>query len=114
MMHWTTSSLEFRREPKDRESKGTLARLTGVLSTLVSRRNYRLIVVFGHIFVHLIDTNYFPLEGENERIPAARTRCRQNLKFDKSSSFGRLRSKNVLKCVLHVQHDYFSSFSQSS
>ena len=28
-------------------------------------------------------------------------------------SFGRLRQTIVLKCVLHVQHDYFSSFNQS-
>ena len=28
-------------------------------------------------------------------------------------SFGRLRQIIVLKCVPHVQHDYFSSFNQS-
>ena len=28
-------------------------------------------------------------------------------------SFGRLRQRIVLKCVPHVQHDYFSSFNQS-
>ena len=28
-------------------------------------------------------------------------------------SFFRLRQRIVLKCVLHVQHDYFSSFNQS-
>ena len=28
-------------------------------------------------------------------------------------SFDRLRQRIVLKCVLHVQHDYFSSFNQS-
>ena len=29
-------------------------------------------------------------------------------------SFCRLRQINVLKCVPHVQHDYFSSFHQSA
>ena len=28
-------------------------------------------------------------------------------------SFGKLRQRIVLKCVPHVQHDYFSSFNQS-
>ena len=28
-------------------------------------------------------------------------------------SFGRLRRRVVLKCVPHVQHDYFSSINQS-
>ena len=28
-------------------------------------------------------------------------------------SFGRLRHRIPLKCVPHVQHDYFSSFNQS-
>ena len=28
-------------------------------------------------------------------------------------SFGRLRQRILLKCVPHVQHDYFSSFNQS-
>ena len=28
-------------------------------------------------------------------------------------SFGRLRQRIVLRCVPHVQHDYFSSFNQS-
>ena len=28
-------------------------------------------------------------------------------------SFGRLRQRILLKCMSHVQHDYFSSFNQS-
>ena len=28
-------------------------------------------------------------------------------------AFGRLRQRMLLKCVPHVQHDFFSSFSQS-
>ena len=36
-----------------------------------------------------------------------------NLKFGNFTlSFGRLRQRNVLKCVPHGQHDYFSSFNQ--
>ena len=38
----------------------------------------------------------------------------KNLKFiNVTLSFGRLRQRIVLKCVPHVQHDYFSSFNQS-
>ena len=37
----------------------------------------------------------------------------ENVKFGNSTlSFGRLRERIVLKCVPHVQHDYFSSFIQ--
>ena len=42
------------------------------------------------------------------------SRCRQNLKFENFTlSFGRLRQRIELKCVPHVQHDYFPSFNQS-
>ena len=41
-------------------------------------------------------------------------RCRWILKFGSFTlSFGRQRQRIVLKCVAHVQHDYFSSFNQS-
>ena len=41
-------------------------------------------------------------------------RCCENLKFRNFTlSFGRLRQRIVLKCVPHVQHDYFSFFNQS-
>ena len=36
-----------------------------------------------------------------------------NLKSGNFTSFGRLRQRILLKCVLHVQHDYFSSCNQS-
>ena len=40
--------------------------------------------------------------------------CQQNLKFGNFTlSFVRLRQRILLKCVPHVQHDYFSSFNQS-
>ena len=42
------------------------------------------------------------------------SRCRCNLKFGNFTlSFGRLRQRILLKCVLHVQHDYFSPLNQS-
>ena len=51
---------------------------------------------------------------EKERFAVVCSRCRQNLKFGNFTlSFDRLRERIVLKCVLHVQHEYFSSFSQS-
>ena len=50
---------------------------------------------------------------ENERFTVVCSRCRLNLKFGNFTlSFGRLRQRIVLKCVPHVQHDYFSSFNQ--
>ena len=51
---------------------------------------------------------------ENERFTVLCSRCRDKLKFGNFTlSFGRLRQRIVLKCVPHVQHDYFSSFHQS-
>ena len=51
---------------------------------------------------------------ENERFNVVCWRCRENLKFGNFTlSFGRLRQRIVLKCILHVQHDCFSSFNQS-
>ena len=63
----------------------------------------------------LVDTNGIHVKAENERFTAAGLRCRQNLKHENfTSSFGRLRQKFAPKSVPHVQHDYFSSFSQSN
>ena len=42
------------------------------------------------------------------------SRCRYNPKFGNFKlSFGGLRQRILLKCVPHVQQDYFSSFNQS-
>ena len=50
---------------------------------------------------------------ETERFTFVRSRCRQNLKFGYFTSLlCRGRHEFVLKCVLHVQHNYFSSFNQ--
>ena len=41
--------------------------------------------------------------------------CRQNFKFEIfMPSFGRLCQRNVQKCGQHVQHDYFSVFTNSN
>ena len=51
---------------------------------------------------------------KNERFTVVCSRFRLNLKFGHFTfSFGRLRQRVLLKCVPHVQHDYFSSFNQS-
>ena len=56
----------------------------------------------------------FHVKVKNERFTAAGSRCRQNLKYESlTTSFGGLRQKFAPKSVPHVQHDYFSSFSQS-
>ena len=56
----------------------------------------------------LIGANVFHVKAENERLTAAGSRCRQNLKPELFTF-----RKIALKCVPHVQHDYFSSFTQS-
>ena len=53
------------------------------------------------------------MNTENERFTVGCSRCRQNLKFGNFTSFDAQRQIIVLKCLLHVQHDYFSSFNQS-
>ena len=51
----------------------------------------------------------------NERVTTASSRCRHNLKYENfTSSFARLRQNIAPKSVLHVQHDYLSSFNQSN
>ena len=63
----------------------------------------------------LLGTHGFHVKAKNERFTAASSRCRQNLKYENfTSSFGRLRQNFAPKSVPHVQHDYFSSFSQSN
>ena len=55
-----------------------------------------------------IGTSGFHVKAENERFTSASSRCRQNLKYENSTSpFGRLRQKIAPKGVPHVQHDYF-------
>ena len=63
----------------------------------------------------LLGTNAFYAKGENERFTAEGSRYRLNLKYDNfTSSFGRLRQKIAAKSEPYVQHEYFSSFNQSS
>ena len=58
--------------------------------------------------------NTVELNIENERFTIVYWRCCKNLKFGNFTlSFGRLRQRIALKCVPHVQHDYFYSFNQS-
>ena len=56
-----------------------------------------------------IGTNGFRVKIENERFSAACLGCRQNFKFgDFTSSLCRGPLTYLLKCVLHVQHDYYA------
>ena len=65
----------------------------------------------GRVPFQLTGTNVFHVKAADERFTAATLRCRQNLKLGIfTSSFGKLRQRNVLKCV---PHSYFSSFNQS-
>ena len=69
----------------------------------------------GGVLLRLLATNGFRVKAQKERFTAASSRCRQNLKYENfPSSFGRLRQNIAPKSVLHVQHDYFSSFNQSN
>ena len=61
----------------------------------------------------LLGTNVFHVKAKTERFSAAGLRCRQNLKYGNFKSLlGRLRQIIASKSVLHLQHDYFSSFNQ--
>ena len=54
-------------------------------------------------------------QTEKKRFTATGSHCYQNLMYDNFTlSFGRLCPKIALRSVLHVQHDYFSLFNQSS
>ena len=67
------------------------------------------------VHFRLLGTNGFHVKGKNERFTAASSRGRHNLKYENfTSSFGRLRQNIATKGVLHVQHDYLSSFNQSN
>ena len=67
----------------------------------------------GGVHFRLFGTNGFHVKAKNERFTAASSRCRQNLKYENfTSSFGRLRQNIAPKSVVHVQHDYLSSFNQ--
>ena len=69
----------------------------------------------GGVLFRLLATNGFRVKAKKERFTAASSRCRQNLKYENfPSSSGRLRQNIAPKSVLHVQHDYFSSFNQSN
>ena len=69
----------------------------------------------GEVSFHLIGANDFRIKAENDRFSAEGSRCHHNVKFENfTSSFGRLRQKIAPKSVPHVQHDYYSSFNQST
>jgi len=80
------------------------------------------ILICDYCFFHasLLLTEHAARTGRSaDEVNITNERCavvfsRLNLKFGIfTSSFGRLRQRIVLKCVPHVQHDYFSSFNQS-
>ena len=57
--------------------------------------------------IHLIGTNGYHEKLENERFSVSGSRCRPNFKLEIfTSSFGRLRQRNVLK--LNVKYYSFS------
>ena len=69
----------------------------------------------GELHFRLFGTNGFHAKAKSERFPAARSRCRQNLKYENFTSlFGILPQNIASKSVPHVQHDYFPSFNQSN
>ena len=59
----------------------------------------------------LLGTNGFHVKAKSKRFTAVSSRCRQNLKYENFTSFGRLRQNIAPKSV---PHDYFSSFNQSN
>ena len=102
-----------------RELKKLRGQLQGkrLIKTEVSCDYSMLITLYkiGGVLFRLLATNGFRVKAKKERFTAASSRCRQNLKYENfASSFGRLRQNIAPKSVLHVQHDYFSSFNQSN
>jgi len=59
----------------------------------------------GEVHFRLLGTNGFHVKAKNQRFTAAGSRCRQNLKDENFTSFGRLRQNIAPKSVPHVQHD---------
>ena len=58
----------------------------------------------GELHFRLLGTNGFHVKAKSERFSATSSRCRQNLKYENStSSFGRLRQNIATKSVPHVQ-----------
>ena len=54
----------------------------------------------GEVHFHLLDKNGFHVKVKDEKLNAASSRCRQNLKYANfASSFGRLRQKIAPKRV---------------
>ena len=67
----------------------------------------------GDVHFRMFGVNGFRAEATHKRFTAAGSHC-QNLENENfASSFDRQRQKIAPKSVPHVQHDYFSSFSQS-
>ena len=88
------------------------------LCVMLSVCDYSMVVTLhkiGEVFFRLRGTNGFHVKAENERLTAAGSCCRQDLKNENFTTlFGRLRQQIAPKSVRHVQHDYFSSFNQSN
>ena len=69
----------------------------------------------GSVYVCLLGTDGFHVMARNKRFTAAVLRCHGNCKYENFTLlFGRLCQKIAPKCVLHLQHDYFSLFNQSN
>jgi len=65
----------------------------------------------GEVHFPLLGTNGFHAKAKNERFIGAGSLCRQNFKNENfTSSCGRLRQILAPKSVLHVQHEYISTF----
>ena len=61
------------------------------------------------------DRSSVELNIENARFTVGCSHCHRNLKFGNFTlSLGKLCQIIVLKCVPHMQHNYFSSFNQSN
>ena len=68
----------------------------------------------GKVHYRFLGTIGFQVKAENERFTAAVSCCCLNSKYDVfMSSFGRIRQKNAVQSVPHMQHDHFFSFNQS-
>ena len=73
----------------------------------------QLFVIISSLSCRTMWASDFRAKIKNERFTFERSLCRQNLKFgDFTSLLCRAPHEYLLKCVPHVQHDYFPSFNQ--
>ena len=110
-----TVSREFRKLRRQLQGKQLIKTELCVKLTLLRLFHVDHVVQNRRSALSLARHEWFSCKGKEGKIYCCELPYRQNLKYENfPSSFGRLRQNIAPKSVLHVQHDYFSSFNQSN